>query len=382
LFHLLTTIVHGDTDTDSTKAKHNKNARSEAHLPGPTMVVAAFTLKLTTCRDSGKLHRSWRNHYRQPNPTATSMTLQAILNNPRLKLFLALSRTPHGIIDIATPALAALLCLGRFPSLGTTVLGLITVFAGYTAVYALNDLVDFRTDREKVRAGGYGDGEDYLDGVLVRHPLAKGVLTLPEGMAWAGGWALVAMIGAWMLNPVCFFIFLSGGLLETVYCLLWRVTPLRALINGIVKTLGAVAAVFAVNPQPPVFFLVILFCWIFFWEIGGQNIPNDWTDIEEDRRFAAKTIPVKVGLGRAAVLSLSCLVSAYLLTFVVVWVSPLSVGGVHLLSLAALGVWLLLLPALRLVETNDRRQAMDLFNKASYFPLSVFVVVLVRLTIF
>ena len=34
------------------------------------------------------------------------------------------------------------------------------------------------------------------------------------------------------------------------------------------------------------------------------------------------------------------------------------------------------------VEANDRRQAMDLFNKASHFPLSVFVVVLVRLLLF
>jgi 4-hydroxybenzoate polyprenyltransferase len=134
----------------------------------------------------------------------------------------------------------------------TTLLGLITVFAGYTAVYALNDLVDYRADREKIRAGEYAGGEEYLDldSLLMRHPLARGVLTLPEGILWAGGWALVAMIGAWLLNPVCFYIFLAGGLLEAVYCLLWRVTPLRALINGIVKSLGAVAAVYAVNPQP------------------------------------------------------------------------------------------------------------------------------------
>ena len=310
------------------------------------------------------------------------MTIDAILTHPRLKLFLALSRTPHGIIDIATPALAALLCLGHFPSSVTTVLGLITVFAGYTAVYALNDLVDYRTDMEKVRAGGYGDGEDFLDGVLVRHPLAKGVLTLPEGIMWAGGWALVAMIGAWLLNPVCFYIFLAGGLLEAVYCLLWRVTPLRALINGIVKSLGAVAAVYAVNPQPSILFIIVLFGWIFFWEIGGQNIPNDWTDIEEDRRFKARTIPVQLGLARAGLLALTCLVAAFLLTFLLVWVSPLTFGFIHLLALAGSGVWLLLLPVLRLVEGNDRRQAMDLFNKASHFPLSVFVVVFFRLVIF
>jgi 4-hydroxybenzoate polyprenyltransferase len=310
------------------------------------------------------------------------MTPNAFLTHPRLQLLLALSRTPHGIIDIASPALAALLCLGRFPSLGITLLGLVTVFAGYTAVYALNDLVDYRTDRRKVRAGGYGDGEDYLDGVLVRHPLAKGVLTLPEGILWAGGWALAAMAGAWLLNPVCFYIFLAGGLLEAIYCLLWQVTPLRALINGIVKSLGAVAAVYAVNPQPSILFISVLFCCIFFWEIGGQNIPNDWTDIAEDRRFKAKTIPVKLGLARAGMLALACLVAAFFLTFLLVWVSPLTFGFIHLLALAGLGLWLLLLPALRLVDTHERLRAMDLFNKASYYPFSLLAVVLVRLLLF
>lgn len=310
------------------------------------------------------------------------MTVTAILAHPRMKLFLALSRTPHGIIDIATPALAALLWLGDFPSPATTLLGLVTVVAGYTAVYALNDLVDYRADRRKVRAGGYGDGEDFLDGVLVRHPLAKGVLSLPEGILWAGGWALVAMVGAWLLNPVCLYIFLLGGLLEAFYCVLWRVTPLRSLINGIVKSLGAVAAVFAVDPQPSAFFLTVLFGWIFFWEIGGQNIPNDWTDIEEDRRFKAKTIPVKLGLPRAGLLALLCLVGAFFLTFLLVWISPLAFGYPHLLTLTGLGVWLLLLPAQHLVEMQARRQAMRLFNRASYFPLGVLAVVLFRLLIF
>jgi 4-hydroxybenzoate polyprenyltransferase len=129
-------------------------------------------------------------------------------------------------------------------------------------------------------------------------------------------------------------------------------------------------------------FLLVLFVWIFFWEIGGQNIPNDWTDIEEDHRFKAKTIPVKLGLERAGLLAMACLVMAFFLTFLMMWVSPLTLGALHLLAVAGLGVWLLLLPALRLVTDNDRKQAMDLFNKASYFPLSVFAVVLVRLILF
>jgi 4-hydroxybenzoate polyprenyltransferase len=310
------------------------------------------------------------------------MIANAILSHPRLKLFLALSRTPHGVIDLATPALAALLCLGHFPPVSVILLGLLTVFAGYTAIYALNDLVDYRTDIEKVRAGGYSDGEDFLDGVLVRHPLAKGILSLSEGVLWAGGWALVAMVGAWLLNPVCLYIFLAGGVLEAAYCLLWRVTPLRTMINGIVKSLGAVAAVFAVDAQPSMLFLLILLGLIFFWEIGGQNIPNDWTDIEEDRRFNAKTIPVKLGLVRAGLLALVCLVTAFLFSFLLMWVSPLELTLVHLLAITGLGIWLLLLPVLRLVEENDRSRAMELFNKASHYPLGLLVVVLVRVVIF
>jgi hypothetical protein len=72
----------------------------------------------------------------------------------RVKLFLALSRTPHGLLDLATPALAALLCYGGLPPFGVIILGLLTGFAGYTAVYALNDLVDYRVDQRSSRRPG------------------------------------------------------------------------------------------------------------------------------------------------------------------------------------------------------------------------------------
>ena len=65
----------------------------------------------------------------------------------RIKFFLALSRTPHGTLDMATPAMTALLWYGGFPSLKIISLGLLTAFAGYTAVYALNDIIDYNIDR-------------------------------------------------------------------------------------------------------------------------------------------------------------------------------------------------------------------------------------------
>ncbi len=76
------------------------------------------------------------------------------LENPagisRLKLFIALSRTPHAVLDLAAPTLSAVLWLGAFPSAETAGLGLLTAFSGYNAVYALNDIKDYRVDREKL----------------------------------------------------------------------------------------------------------------------------------------------------------------------------------------------------------------------------------------
>jgi len=297
----------------------------------------------------------------------------------RLQLFFALSRTPHGLIDMAAPAVAALLCLGHFPSMAVTVVGLITVFAGYTAVYALNDLVDFKVDRRKADAGGLRNEGNDLDGVIIRHPLAKGILSFRAGLAWAVGWALVALLGAYWLNPVCLYLFLSGALLETVYCKLWQVTPLRALVNGAVKTLGPLAAVYAVNPSPAPLFVATLFFWLFAWEIGGQNIPNDWTDLEEDRRFHAQTIPIRLGLPRAALIIAGCLVCALFLNIAILWVSPLTFGPVFMIAAVAINLLLLLYPAFVLGEQGQPPQAMALFNKASYYPLANLVLVLLRM---
>ncbi|MCP4746377.1 MAG: UbiA family prenyltransferase [Desulfobacteraceae bacterium] len=293
----------------------------------------------------------------------------------QLTILFALSRTPHGVIDMAAPAAAALLCLGHFPALPVVIIGMVTVFAGYTAVYAINDLVDLRTDIEKVRIGGYSDCETYLDGVLIRHPMAKGMLSFKAGLFWALTWSAVALAGAFWLNPVCVYIFLTGCLLEAFYCKLWRVTPLRGAVNGLVKSLGPLAACFAVNPCPPVFFLICLFLWFFFWEIGGQNIPADWTDITEDRHFNAQTIPVALGLKRSSLLSLTCLATAMFFNAAVYVASALNYNGPFLLAIVLLNVFLLLKPAMQLNETKDRRFAMQLFNKASYYPLANLVLI-------
>ena len=73
----------------------------------------------------------------------------------RLKFYFALSRTPHGLLDMCTPALGALLWLGHFPPLYVIIIGMVTTFAGYTAVYALNDVIDYEDEKKKGRHGRF-----------------------------------------------------------------------------------------------------------------------------------------------------------------------------------------------------------------------------------
>jgi 4-hydroxybenzoate polyprenyltransferase len=280
---------------------------------------------------------------------------------------------------MATPALGALLWLGAFPPWPVMALGLLTAFAGYTAVYALNDIIDYRVDKERVQFGKYRASESYLDDVLVRHPMARGLLSFRAGLLWTVAWSLVALIGAYILNPVCVLIFIGGCLLEIIYCLMLKVSYLRTVISGGVKTTGAVAAVFAVDPDPSMIFLFFLFLWLFLWEIGGQNIPHDWADIEEDVQLNTDTIPVRFGPVRSTALIIVTVGAAFCLSMVSFFYSKIDYESIFFLAAGIAGVFFLVLPTFQLYKTKQRGEAMALFNKASYYPLGLLGVVLVKL---
>ncbi len=317
---------------------------------------------------------------RMEKPLRNSLSISGAFSGfSRLKLFGALSRTPHGLIDMSAPMLAALVWHGGFPSWRVILLGLITVFAGYTAVYALNDVVDYREDREKARLGAFEPSGSDLDAVLIRHPMAQGFLSFNEGLIWAMAWGAVAFIGAYLLNPVCMLIFVIASALEVIYCLMLRVSYLRVLVSGAVKSAGALAAVFAVDPSPSPLFLVVLFAWLFLWEIGGQNVPNDWTDLDADRRQGARTIPVAFGAKASARIILATLSGAIALNAALMALSPAGFSGAVIAMAAGVGLCLLLIPALRLHFRPAPARAMALFNSASYYPLTLFILVLINI---
>ncbi|MBW1982165.1 MAG: UbiA family prenyltransferase [Deltaproteobacteria bacterium] len=299
------------------------------------------------------------------------MTREDTLNTRKLQLFLALSRTPHLVIDLATPMAAALLCLGKFPAASTIVVGMITVFAGYACIYALNDVTDYHLDRRRMAAIARGDSCFDLDCIFVRHPLAQGLIPYVKGVAWTIFWGAMALLGAAYLNPLCAAIFVMAGILEVIYCKLYSLSQWKILLAAVVKTLGGLAAIYAVNPEPPGSFVLIFFLWVALWEIGGQNIPNDLVDMQEDSRLGGKTIPVVYGTSSAVMIILTALLASVILGLGIILFSPLPQKWLYGAGALLSGVFLLLLPFHKFVNSRDLKQAVNLFNKASLYPVGI-----------
>lgn len=293
-----------------------------------------------------------------------------------MRKFLALSRSTHGVLDIAMPGFAALLWLGHFPGWLVLVVALVTALAGYTALYALNDIVGVRTDREKF--GEHGPNEGYsVEASDLRYPIAQGKLSLGRAIAWFSLWYLIALAGAWWLNPWLLVIVIAAPILETVYCWMFKISWTRVLVSGVVKSLGPIAAVFVVVPEPRIEWLGLMLAWLMCWEIGGQNIPADWNDVEEDRRVGARTIPLVFGPRVAGSVVLVSLIATVALSFGLAIMSPLALGWPWHLGIGLIGLVLLLVPGFRLFQSHEGRRAARLFDRASLYPLALLVLVTV-----
>lgn len=293
-----------------------------------------------------------------------------------LRKFLALSRSTHGVLDIAMAGFAALLWLGHFPSWDVLAVALVTALAGYTAIYALNDLIGVKVDREKFAGAGPNPGYS-VEASDLRYPIAQGKLSLGAGIAWFTVWFLIALAGAWWLNPLLLVVVLAAPVLETIYCLLFKVTYWRVLVSGLVKSLGPIAAVLAVIPHPDPGLLALMVAWVFAWEIGGQNIPADWNDVEEDRRVGARTIPLVFGPRVAGTLVLLALIATVALSLLLPRMSPLTLGLPYQAATLLIGFFLLLKPGFALFRSHEGRGAARLFDRASLYPVAQLVLVMV-----
>lgn len=293
--------------------------------------------------------------------------------------FIGLSRMTHSVLDVAHPATGALLVLGAAPAAGIAVLGLLSAFSGFTAVFALNDVMDAKVDAEKM-AKYEKDSEAFdLDSVGTRHPIAQGSLSRRAAIGWVAFWGMLSLVTAFLLKPLCAVLLLAAVGLELCYCGLLRVSHWKALLSGIMVAVGGLAGVFAVSAAPAPLAVLLFALWAAAWEIGGRNIPNDWSDIEEDVNLGVRTLPIRFGRAASSRMAAAFASVSILCSLAFPLVARIRNPAPYLgLSLVA-GLLLLAVPALAWLRKQTTESAMAYFNKACFYPLAVFAALAVGL---
>ncbi len=287
--------------------------------------------------------------------------------------FFGLSRMSHSLLDVPYLAVGAILAVGALPPLRTIILGLLSASAGLTAIFALNDIMDRRVDAKKMEACAEKPASFDLDSLGLRHPVAQGKLSLTAGLAWVVFWGALSFALAWLVRPVCAWLLLGAAGLEAAYCSLLRVTAWKTTLSGCNVATGGLAGLYAVAPAPSPALVILFFLWSFAWEVGCRNVPNDWTDVNEDSLLGIRTIPVRFGLKTAARISFATMMVSVVCAALFPLLSRLAFWPVYELGAFGAAAYLLILPSLRWQRELSRKSAMTFFNRACFYPLAVFV---------
>jgi 4-hydroxybenzoate polyprenyltransferase len=306
--------------------------------------------------------------------TALPAAERAAVRSPGLPaLIFDFSRGKQALLTIAQPALGALLALGRLPSWPVIAIGLVAAGAASFALYSLNDLLDRKVDARSLAAGKSTPPEHDVDTTFVRHPLARGALSLRISVAWVAGLVAVAIVGTALLSPLALLFFLAAVATQVAYCALRSVTPWKTVLSGVMVGFGGVAGWAAVAPLG--WGALSVFVFLACWEIGGRNIVNDLSDLESDASVGIRTVASVHGEAAAAraaaAVAAACLVATALLPM------PLVAVVVALLA----GVWSLAWPARNLLRRPTPAQAASYFNHASLYPDFVFLAALLGLAL-
>lgn len=292
-------------------------------------------------------------------------------------LFLDLARSRSALLSISEPIVGALLAAKAFPSATVVSIGLIAAIAGYFCVYSLNDLLDLRADRQDLSLStndpeAWKPEVTHLDITTLRHPVAAGALPVWAAATWVGVLGAIGLTAAYLLRPLCAWLFIGCAVLQVLYCSLRRRTWLKVVPAATLVAMGGLAGWFAVGEAT--WGALAFFFLLFGWEVG-RNLSNDLADVSHDRRVGITTLASVHG---PAVSMRAIGVGAGLMPFIgLIQPGPWFIRA--LLALSAMAT--MTVPAAFLVrEGGGEPAAQRYFNRASLFPpAAAFCLIIVAL---
>jgi 4-hydroxybenzoate polyprenyltransferase len=265
-------------------------------------------------------------------------------------------RFSHSVFALPFALTSAALAAGAGIRVSQVFWIIVAMVGARSAAMGFNRLADQRLDAHNPRTAG--------------RELPRGVLSRPEVWAFVVGSAAVLVLAAGMLNPLCLALSPLALLIVFGYSYTKRFTSLSHFALGLALAVAPVGAWLAIRgsfaPAPLVLALAVL-----FWVAGFDTIYA-CLDLEYDRQQGLFSLPVRLGVARALVLSRALHGGAAALLLLLYWMAPL-----HPLYLAGLlGVAVLLVYEHTLVHADDLGRAMRAFNLNGWVSLGYFATTL------
>ncbi len=205
----------------------------------------------------------------------------------KLKITLEMIKFEHTIFALPFAFIGALLA-GRGLPTGWQILWIILAMVGArSAAMTFNRIVDLQFDKANPRTQA--------------RALAAGTLSIPFAIIFTVVMSGIFFFAAAQLNPICFYLSFPTLAILFFYSYTKRFTALSHLFLGLAIGLAPLAAWLAIRGTfawPP----VLLSAAVMFW-VAGFDVIYALQDADFDRRKGLFSLPSRVGIGPALVLS-------------------------------------------------------------------------------
>jgi len=270
----------------------------------------------------------------------------------KIKNYLELIKVEHTVFALPFALTSALIAAGGFPSLYQLFWITVALFGARTAAMSLNRLIDAEIDAKNPRTAN-------------RH-IPMGVVKKSEALLLALIGFLVMVYAAYKLNPLAFKLSPIAIFVLTLYSFTKRFTALCHIVLGIAIALAPLGAWVAVKGTVDLPALILSGS-VAFW-VAGFDIIYALQDVEFDRKMGLFSIPARLGVERALLLSRLF----HLLTLVgLIAVGIMEgLGFFYYLGLAISAF--LMVKEHRIVAEEREKIAFAFFNLNGYISLTVF----------
>ncbi len=201
--------------------------------------------------------------------------------------YLSLIKFEHTIFALPFALISLLVASDGRPSWSVLLWVMVAMVGARSAAMAFNRLVDARIDADNPRTAD-------------RH-IPAGLISSRGAGLFVVLSALLLVLAAYMLNPLCFKLSPVALLVVLAYSYMKRVTPLAHLVLGLGLGIAPVGAWLAVTGQFAAFPLWLAAA-VMFWVAGFDTIYG-CQDADYDRKVGLQSLASRLGVERALMLS-------------------------------------------------------------------------------